>query len=432
MRPFARRLAAPVFDACDAGGAIGVLTRVGVEVLDPATLATRAVTAWEVGSTTRALTWLSDGRFLAHGEGRFSPLAVGAVGGGVEESDGFFDAIARTQSGFVAARREETLVDRAGARATLEGAADALAWDGGALLVDDGRVRVLDGDGRVARTLALELDEVLGVTNEGVLCLRDDEVRLVDLEGATAWSFARPGARHAIACGARVVLGGWGVRTAWVLGRDGALAAEVPLPGPLWRAAPLGDGVVVTSRGPALTWWRPGGVTSLELDFEGRGLARIEGGVVAWEDDVLWVFRPDTDGPEIPALDPGPIPLDAPLVVDGRRVTVRAGGRFVLGGETADGFVAVRPGSAFRQPATAEEARAVVDALCARRFDGAGRLAEDASLHGRALFTPDALEGPARYDTMRARRAFFAELADALGVPLVHLAAALSARRFPL
>jgi hypothetical protein len=104
-----------------------------------------------------------------------------------------------------------------------------------------------------------------------------------------------------------------------------------------------------------------------------------------------------------------------------------------------------------RPRATPEEARQIIDALLARRFDGpipelstgptifewqdhlaALPLQALLNLCGRALFAPTSLDERARKHARFALEPFFTELGDALGVSARVLHAAVRARRFPL
>lgn len=104
-----------------------------------------------------------------------------------------------------------------------------------------------------------------------------------------------------------------------------------------------------------------------------------------------------------------------------------------------------------RPPTSADEARRLIDALIARRFDGPLPPLSDATLidevtahlrdlplaatlplQGRALFASAALDARAREHAAWSRRDFFAELGRAFGVSARVVFAAVRTRQFPL
>lgn len=104
-----------------------------------------------------------------------------------------------------------------------------------------------------------------------------------------------------------------------------------------------------------------------------------------------------------------------------------------------------------RTPPSADEARPLIDALIARRFDGelpplsdavlydevvahldAMPLAARLPLHGRALFASGTLDAKAREHAGWTRTRFFADLGAAFGVSARVVLAAVRARQFPL
>jgi hypothetical protein len=505
LRPHTLRARAPIRDAIPLpGGGIALLTASGVDVLDDA-LGPAGSIAGE-GFRGHSLTALAGGRFLVY-EPPFGDVHAGAPGGELAKVDlgkAYATGVVATSAGFVALTSDDrVLVDVHGERRWLDlpGCTDLglVRFREGALVAGREGLVVLDAHGEVrergplpaggrpigARLVALPASIALP-TEEGIALLDGaseraripvnarsealrpfgtgvlvDEDRAIELwaivEGAAerAWRWSGPAdLGYPKIAGARIVMGALHVGMAWILDASGELVAEVPLPARLVEACAFDDGVAMrTADDPAVVWWRPGrGIALLEHDVEADLLRPATPGLISAEADVLYRWRTDVQGPELPAVETGGVPLDTPIVVGGTLLTVRARGRFTLRAATARRtLVGVAPGSRFRPAVTRAEALALMEALVARRFDGplpdtavegmwaevTARLAqlplaETLALHGRALFAPVTLDEGLRRASRWAREEWFAEVGQALGLSGRQVSAAVRAGQLPL
>lgn len=490
MRPHALALSSTIFDLLPVDGELAVLTQRGLAFVDDELRA--ATDDIELTGGLTSLVALADGRLAVHGAFP-SPVRIGRRGAAFEtvvlgDSD-LASGLVATATGFVAWTAKHLVIDHHGERRTVEHAwpdRGGVRWGDRTVLASAGTLEVLDASGSSIATVTLacaatpaacgarlaviggagiailddELREVhqlparARVTSfgDGVLCHDETAVTYWDPTGRT-WSFTGQNARilhDPIVVGERVVIGSWDAPKAWILGRDGEVQATLELAGTLVRACALGDGIALIDRvGHAATWWQPAAAHSqLAHDFAPSVLAPIPGGIATADDNVLYTWRLDRDGPDVPAASIG-APLATPIVAGGSIVTLDARGRFASRGRAPDGHpVRVAHAAAWRPAITRDGARPLIERLVQRRTEGTvPAIAADASawqtlaqlpleetvtLHARALFAPTTLETPVRQAAELTRVAFFAELAGAVGVSGRVLLAAVKARRFPL
>ncbi|MBA3396870.1 MAG: hypothetical protein H0T89_29840, partial [Deltaproteobacteria bacterium] len=389
MRPHALALSSTIFDLLPVDGALAVLTQRGLAFVDDEL---RTATGDEMegpGFTPgpgpelqgSSLVALADGRIAVHGAFP-SPLRIGRRGTAFEtvvlgDSD-LASGLVVTASGFIAWTAKHLVIDDHGERRTVEHAwpdRGGMRWGDRIVLAGAGTLEVLDASGTVIVTathacaatpaacgarLAViggagiailddELREVHALPararvtsfGDGVLCYDDTAVTYWDPTGRT-WSFTGQHARalhDPIVVGERVVIGSWDAPKAWILGRDGEVQATLELAGTLVRACALGDGIALTDRvGHAATWWQPAAAPAqLAHDFAPSVLASIPGGIATADDNVLYTWRLDRDGPEVAAVTTG-APLSTPIVAGGSVVTLDARGRFASRGRAPDGY----------------------------------------------------------------------------------------------
>jgi hypothetical protein len=501
LRPRARLLAAPIRDlAFLPGGTLAALTSLGVEILDDALATTDTIPGSSLRGTR--LFPLAGGRFLVCEHG-FTELHVGARGGTLDEVDAgdrLFHDVVPTDAGFIATTIDKVLVDRHGERRWIElpsRIGRGLArWRDGAVVAGSDGIAALDAAGEIRATFDMSLnlsrrpvalasgvavpgsDEIVvldGSTVRATIPARPDDCQLApfgngivvsadqeiafweigDGEATLAFRWSRPvSLRGPEVAGDRIVIGAWHAPVAWILDAKGALLDEVSLPGTLLDACAFDDGVALRAQGSReIVWWRPGReLVRLEHDTEPDLVRAATTGIASAEDEILYRWQADAEGPDLPALDSGGLPFDTPIVIDGSVVTLRPGGRFALRGETPEGRLRrVKPGASFRPAATRAEALSLIEAMLARRFDAelprfacTGTyyeasaqlaqlpLADTLPLHGRALFAPRGLDP----DTLRyvafAREAWLAEIGLALGMSARRVLAAVRAGQLPL
>jgi hypothetical protein len=505
LRPHPLRMSAGIRDAIPlAGGGIAVLTSRGVEIVDDELRPAGSIPGGELRGDR--LVPLAGGRFLVHGD-HFTDLYVGAPGGEIVKVDlgkAYAIHVVATSAGFVALTSDDrVLADvhgehrwidppgridmglvRLGDGAMVAGregvvvlgadgevlerrplppgdvrmAARLVALPaGGALPFEDGIV-VLEGASEQARIPVEARSEALAAFGAGVLVAQDRAAELWQIGGGgaeRAWRWSAPAdLMSPKVAGTYAVMSAWHAAAAWILDASGALLAEVRLPGPLVRACAFDEGVALQAAdSPTVLWWRPGlEIVPLAHDIRASVLRPATPGLISSEADLLYRWRQDVQGPELPAVETGGLPVGTPIVVGGSLLTIQAVGRFALRGTTASGgLVRVEPGSAFRPAVTREEAQALIKALVARRFEGAlpgvslegiwrdvtARLAqlplaETLPLHGRALFAPASLDERSRQAAAFAREGWLSEVGQALGLSGRRVAAAVRAGKFPL
>jgi hypothetical protein len=479
----------PLRDDATSNARLAVLGSDGVALMSLALETLDALRGQEVRASR--LVPLADARFLAHSDS-VGNVYIGERGGTfakVELGDDFAHRVVPMPSGFIAMTDEKLLVDASGERRTTAlplsvngvarcGDVVVLAGFDGFVVVDGrGEVRsrhnlhvervvesahcawlvgadetvLFDGRTETARLPASLRDGELTAFQEGVLQTHERDVVHWTADGEQ-WRWSCPGAVwRADVVGDRVVVSSLDLRGAWILD-GGSLVAKVDLERDLDQACAFGDGIALRVRSTHdVLYWRPNAaIERLVHDIGADRLAAVGSVLVSAENDVLYAWRTDVDGPQLPALSTGGVPLDVPIVVGGGIVIVRAGGRLSLRGETAQGFRPVHPGAAYRSVTTPAEGLEVMKALVARStqgplpdvsFEGAINevvarlsqlpLAATLPMHARALFG-HALEPNVRANAAHHRDAWFGELAVALGVPARVLLAAARAGRYPL
>jgi hypothetical protein len=186
-------------------------------------------------------------------------------------------------------------------------------------------------------------------------------------------------------------------------------------------------------------------------DIGPRLLREAPAGLVAIEDNHIYLWRTDVQGPELVPIATA-IPLEVPIVVEGRTVHAIAPKRFVMLAMTPERKpVAIQPDAVWRPAISKDAALEVVQRLVARDVDGElpplptdGSIAEQraklaqlppsqtATLHVRALYAPTTLDNHARDAALWAKELFFAELGAALGASGRAIAAAVRGRKYPL
>src|SRR5262249_9897768 len=93
-------------------------------------------------------------------------------------------------------------------------------------------------------------------------------------------------------------------------------------------AAPFEDGVALALTKPV--WWREG-KDLIELPHDGSTafVRAVPVGLATTEDDVLYIWRTDVQGPVAETLTTD-LPMLTPVVVDGEQVVIEGAGRFAL------------------------------------------------------------------------------------------------------
>lgn len=509
LRPHVALASSRIFDvaplpegAALPGGGYALLTETGIELWDAALAHRGSIAAAE--RTHGSLVVLPDGRCLVYGSSP-SRLYEGRAGGSLAQVEGcgLVRSVAVTERGFLAIGTDGVVVDAGGARSVVAPAKGfehgGAAWRGGAAVAGFEGLVILGADGAITARSAEKLwrrpvalaDAIAAPGHDSIVVFDGAAqvlariprevsgdavtafgggllVRVYD-EGAgmtevSYWELAggaaveRWSAVYEELIMAPLVAGAWialvsagsGVR---LLDGGGAEVAHVPTAGIGLRAAPFAGGVALTARDtPDVLWWRPGeGLARLPHDVWPYALVGVPAGLASSEDNVLYVWRTDVQGPEVAAA-ASDVPLDTPIVIGGTAVRITAAGRFALRGQTLSGRAwGVRRGATYRVLTARDEAARIVERLVQRAFDGplpavptdapifeaAVRLAqlplaETAALHGRALFAASTLDPALAARAAWARASFFEELGAALGVSGRALLAAVKARRLKL
>ncbi|MBL8939779.1 MAG: hypothetical protein JNM69_34815 [Archangium sp.] len=465
MRPFVVRFAHAVLDVVPAGDELLVLTSSRLETLGQG-LEPRSSTPLPNGHGS-SLVVLADGRRLT-GSTSFGELFVDGVPVTVG-TEAYWSSFAPLGDGFVAWSQRHTLLDRRGERVVLA-RKTVLAkvavwrdrvvfadWEKTELISPDGTVETLPGATMVA---ACGAHLALGSDEEGVI-FYDGALREVARVGVGA-SLLQPWGDAVLASGAagvacltpdgaawrwtcdeelaeplivgtRVLARSWSVQQAWLLDERGALEATLDLEGYATGAAPLGDGVVVTStQGHEAVWWRPGGLERLSHDATPRLVGVLPTGVALAEGETLSVWRTDAEGPE-PVVGASDLPLGAPLITAQGDVVLDAHGRFSSRGHAFNGLaVSITHGTPWRHALTAEQARPLLEALLARRSRPGALPSND---EWRAAEQECLVTSHSHFAAVEASLPLptsATELGRALGVSARVIVAALRAGRFPL
>jgi len=417
---------------------------------------------------------LGDGRRLI-GSSSFGQLTVDGVAVTVGE-ERYWSSFAPLADGFVAWSQKHTVLDCGGKRVVLERKtvlAKVAVWGNRVVFADWERTDVVSTDGRIATlpgaTMVAACGALLVLGTDANVVFFDSELRevaRVELKAKqlTPWGdevlasgpsglarVASDGIRwmwesevelgEPIVVGARVVARSWSVEKAWILDGEGAVEASVDLAGNLMAAAPLGDGIVITTtRGHEASWWRPGGVERLAHDATPRLVGVLPKGVALAENQTLSVWRTDAEGPEFVASATD-LPLGVPIISQVGGVVLEAHGRFASRGRGFNGLEhSVPHGTPWRHALTEAQARPLVSRLLERTplpgalpsKDDAWSTEQELVMASHALFAPDALEKPLRWEAERRLSGFAEELGRALGVSERVLIAAFRAGRFPL
>lgn len=415
-RPFARALPSPICSVASLPDRrLAVLTKQGIFVLDEAL---RTV-AESPGADLRE-TWVSalaDGRMLVS-DRQFGSLYLATGGKPLEKIDlgegGYATHTAVTRHGFFAeVTSHRLLVDRDGTRrllavegsyhhglAPVEDGALGAGYDGFVIYDAAGEVRArhgvpldavpvpvgggfvvsgrgslgwMDGTGRRSTLPVAETTETLSPFGKGVLRSDGKEVVYYEVRDGrleAMWRFAKDNLmRPAALPNGLVVISSWSEPLAIVRDAEGK-SHEVPLPAPLGFAGAFGDGVAMSlQRHPAVVWWRPGAeMQLLTHDVGPYWLWETPIGLACFEEEVLYLWREEEDGPDVPELSPGDMPLGTMIVLQGRMLELQPGGRFALRAVTRDGYpMRVRPGTPFRHVVSKDEALARIQALIAER-----------------------------------------------------------------
>ena len=487
LRPHFALASARIHDviARRAGG-YAVATDTGIELFDDALAPAGRIAAKTYGK----LAELTDGRFVMHAPGLFVVTADRAE---QPEIGDFLQSIVITGDGFFAFGAACLVVDRAGARTRVELPRDRT--NGGSAARRDGvavagiaGLTLLDVAGaELARSEAIYLTKAPMIVGDVIavpglpaaIHLFDDGARkigeiAIEVGDRGARTFARGLLAHA-ADGFVVYLepdtGAWAERWRVPMPESGDMfvagehvvivgstsASIVDVAGnvrythetPWLRAAvPFAGGIALVGDGVA--WWRDGEpVVELAHDTPPQVIRDVPAGLVTTEDNVLFVWRTDAQGPEIANVTTD-MPLGQPIVVDGQLLVIERTARFSILARTIHGMsVSLRPGThTWRPVATREEAMQVAERLIGRVFDGpmavvpAGDdarrtlaqlpIADTVELQGRAMYAASSLEGPVLERAAWARGAFFDELATVLATKPRLLAAAIRARKLRL
>ena len=296
----------------------------------------------------------------------------------------------------------------------------------------------------------IDVDTVSAVVahETNLVVLVDDVVTYWELGSIEEerWSHDVEGQRLFVV-GDWVAVGSWQGATHLIDARSGEIH-ELAQAG-LSSVLAFGDGLALSFNGCAPSWWRAG-QPEVELvhDIAAAHATVVPAGLATSEGRHLYLWRPDTDGPDhVPVATS--LPINVPIVVNGAVIHAREPRRFSVRAEANGSPLTIAPDVAWRLATNAIEARAIVDRLLARNLDGelppeanAGYtglvalaqrpLVETAPLQARSLFAPSQLTTEQRNTAASARTAFFGELATALEMRPRVLTACVRARKFPL
>jgi hypothetical protein len=503
LRPHVAKASARILDiAALADGGYAVLTAAGIDLFD-AGLAPRGSIAGEHSGSV--LVAVPGERFLVHGAG-MSWLYEGRAGGALARVDlagGMVRSVAVTERGFLAITTDNVLVDQAGARTAVvpAGCLDlgGTAWRGGAVVAGREGLAILGADGALLARSAEKLryrpialadalaapgdedvvvfdaaaqviariprkvsDDALAAYRGGVLVTVHDEDtgktevgywELADGAAIERWTIALDEQIQPPAvAGDRIVLASYeaGAR---ILDGDGAELAHLKTAKLVQDVAAFSDGIALTVRdSPDALWWRPDApLATLPHDVLPFVLRAVPAGLASSEDDILYLWRTDAQGPELAPIESN-LPMNTPIVIAGTPVQIVARGRFALRGMTPAGRPwRIARDATWRPLTTRDEAARLLERLVHRTFDGPlpalpdgvpldhvvatlGQLplAQTIDLHGRAMFTASSLDPDLCRRSAWAREAFFGELGAALGTSPRVLRAAVKARKLKL
>jgi hypothetical protein len=500
LRPHAGIANARIIDViARRDGGYAVLTAAGIDLFD-AELAKRTTIADEASGK---LVELADGRFVAYSSG----LAVSTNGAPFEkiETGGFLRDLVVTETGFLGLGHGQLLVDVAGARTVIELDDERLnggitAWRGGAAIAGraglaivgaDGHelarseevwltkppivvgswlvskdlrdVRVFDEQARVVAQLPLAATAMFAF-GRGLLVHVDPAVdpdvsatlphvfAYVELDDAgqphERWRIELPRPWQIHVVGERAVVAS--EHAVHIIDTSGKVLAELPDQGYVHGAEPFAGGIVLRANGAV--WWREHEpLEVLEHDVSPGVIRPVPVGLATSEDDVLFIWRTDVQGPERTTFATD-LPFNTPLVIDGALLTIESAAQFSLRARSVYGYViALRPKGPYRHAATRDEALRICERLIGRVFDGpipeVARdgmydastrvlaqlpLSQTVDLYGRSWYATSSLDEETLPYVLQARQEFVRELATALGVRPRVLLAALRARKMKI
>lgn len=456
MNPFYLRLDRPILDvAALPQSEIALLTERGITIVDVDLKEVASIPFVGSAGMCNGIIPLPDGQFVVHQRGGLSRPQIGARGGSLMPLDEgpdapFYDGVVGTSEGFIAVRRGQLLVDVKGMRTRVETGTGffpkaVFAWNGGVLVTAREGWRTYDAHGAPGDEVDVPLGEV-ALFGYRLISTGDKVVTCFSADGEEQWKWEKD---ELLAppqiIGKEIVIHAYTANKAWVLDAEGQLVREVELPNRPQTAASFGGEIVFACLDSRL-------IGSLEHDGQPGAVKSMPDGALATTDgDVLYVWRPGSDGPPAPPLNSS-LPIGAPIVMGGSVLKIEGPGRFAMRATVGSRPIRVGVDEAFRPATTADEARAVVDRLIARGFKGpmpftvdvsgevyeqAARIAqrplsESVELHGRALFAASTLNEATTTAAQSSRPYFFEELGAAFGMSARRVQAAVRARRFPL
>ena len=487
MRPHVAHAAGYVLDVVPVGDGYAVLSSAGLEILD-ASLTRRALIE---GKSESKLLVLGNDRFVAYGDR--SELYEGKLWGAMSkvDVDGLVRGVARTLTGYHAFTTDNVIVDHEGVKTRVvpERRCDhgGCAWrDGSATAGYDG-LAVLAPDGTIMRTIdaslwqrpvvladAIAVGQSNGVAlfdgerlvaeipgrvsspdslvpfGDGVLIVStDDDARQTVVgfwgpDGTERWQIELDGhMQEPVVFGDRFAIASYATG-AWIYDANGNNVDIIPTPRMVQDMKPFGRGIAIELRdGFDVLWWQPGAaLVRLPHDAQPARLWSVPAGLVTSEGDVMFLWRPDVDGP---AWEPvsTQLPLNKLVVIGGTPLKLTSAGRFALRAETTNGrALRIAPDAPYRELTSRDEAVKVVERLIGRTFDGPLPdletnlnqlpLAETVDLWGRSLFARESLPEDIRFKVAMARGSAFDELALVLGTTPRTLVAAVKARKLKL
>ncbi len=492
-----------------------VLTSAGIELRDASLAVTSTIPAAPGDElSSNAITPLADGRFLVHRSGndsggylyegtRETPLAR------VPDTTVTY-AVVPTPDGYLAITHDKILVDRGGTKSLVEAGIGigqrGAAWRDGAVVAGLDGLAIVGADGAVrarysgsVRGVPIVVGDFIVIPNTESVLVLDGEAHLVasvpftdsntpvvpfrdgfmtctydDKGNSSVLSYYRPDGplraaefdledeghmQAPVVVGDRFVILGKeaGKDAARIYDASGELLAELKTSGTVVDVAAFGDGIAMSVRGADMLWWRAGQeLVTLPHDATPYVVTTVPNGLVTTEGNVLYLWRADSDGPELPQV-VTTLPMRTPIVIGGNTIEIVTAGRFALRAVTREGHTfRIEPDATYRPVTTREEAVRIIERLNARVFDRplpevpleviAGGvtydvvrtmltqlpLAETVDLHGRALFAPDTLNPTLRERSEWGRQSFFAELGAAVGKSGRTLLAAIKARKLEL
>jgi hypothetical protein len=401
LRPHVRTLAGAIADVRAHGDGLAVLTTHGLELLDRELVPVGSIAA--SGERATRLCALADGRFVAcDPDFGVTKIIVGRPGGAFASVLGDGDYASRvhpTSVGFIAPARDRCWLDVAGDGRWIDadsGYGSANANDRVVVTSTNGVATILSARGEVIARRAFErmakplvigshiwllrdstttivaLDDLTDVTRrvgiehavpfgDDVLAWDDDVVTCTNVAEVIRWDIEIPQATTPRVLGDRIAVGSWKQPRAWIVDRDGALLAELVLPGTLAAAARLGDGIALSVHGsPDVMWWRDGDVTALDHDVAAPPLFELPFGTAAAVDRHLLVWRTDRQGPDAAPVATA-MPFGAPLVVNEQIVTPIAAKRFFVAARTSSGeYTTIAADARWRPALTRDDARTLV------------------------------------------------------------------------